>query len=55
MKTMKKIYQQPAIAEMSMEENKPIAASLKIDNNPTDDLTGDVKAGGDWAIWEDAE
>ena len=55
MKTMKKIYQQPAIAEMSMEENKPIAASLKIDNNPTDDLTGDVKAGGDWDIWDNGE
>lgn len=49
--TMKRIYQQPAIAEMSMEENKPIAVSLKIDNTPEDNLTGDVKASGDWNIW----
>jgi len=49
---MKKIYQQPAIAEMSMDENKPIAASIVIDNTPQTGITGDVKAAGDWDIWD---
>jgi hypothetical protein len=49
---MKKTYQQPAISEMSMEENKPIAVStLRVDNEPKDNIIGDVKAGGDWDIW----
>ena len=51
---MKKTYQQPAILEMSMEENKPIAVSvLQVDNTSQDNLTGDVKANGDWDIWGD--
>ena len=52
---MKKIYQQPAIVEMSMDENKPIAASLTIDNEAHEGLTGDVKADGNWDIWCDEE
>lgn len=51
---MKKIYQQPAIVEMSMDENKPIAASrLTINNEAQDNVSGDVKAAGDWDIWSD--
>ena len=45
---MKKIYMQPAIAEMAMDENKPIAESLRINNQAQNGIIGDVKAGGDW-------
>ena len=51
---MKKTYQQPAIAEMGMDENKPIAAStITINNEAQNDVSGDVKAGGAWDIWSD--
>lgn len=50
---MKKIYLQPAISEMSMEENKPIATSLTVVNEPKDNVVGDVKADGEWQIWND--
>ena len=48
---MKKTYQQPALAEMSMEQCSPISASLIINNNAQDGIRGDVKAGEDWDIW----
>lgn len=52
--TMKKIYMQPAIAEMAMDENKPIATSLHINNQAQNGIIGDVKAGGDWD-WSDSK
>lgn len=49
---MKKIYQQPSITVVSVAENLPIAASIRIDNKPQNEIQGDVKA--DWSdIWDD--
>lgn len=49
---MKKIYQQPAITVVSVAENLPIAASIRIDNTPQNGMQGDVKA--EWSdIWDD--
>lgn len=49
---MKKIYQQPAITVVSVAESLPIAASIRIDNKPQNEIQGDVKA--EWSdIWDD--
>ncbi len=49
---MKKIYQQPSITVVSVAENLPIAASIRIDNKPQNGIQGDVKA--EWSdIWDD--
>lgn len=51
---MKKIYQQPAITVVSVAENLPIAASIRIDNTPQNGMQGDVKA--DWSdIWDEPD
>ena len=56
MRIMKKIYKQPAIKEMCMDECMPIATSLMINNDVHNGIEGDVKAAGDWDIWsEDAD
>ena len=36
-----------------MDENKPIAASLTINNDAQPGISGDVKAEEDWDIWSD--
>ena len=51
---MKKIYLKPAFAAMTMDESLPIATSLNINDEPQDNISGDVK-GNDWNIWSDAE
>ena len=49
---MKKIYQQPSITVVSVAENLPIAASIRIVNTPQNGKQGDVKA--EWSdIWDD--
>ena len=49
---MKKIYQQPTITIVSVEESLPIAASITIINTPQNEIQGDVKA--EWSdIWDD--
>ena len=51
---MKKIYQQPTITIVSVEESLPIATSITIINTPQNEIQGDVKA--DWSdIWDEPD
>ena len=49
---MKKNYITPATAVYMTAQMLPIAASLPIDNTPQNGIVGDVKAQGDWEIFD---
>ena len=50
---MKKKYIIPEIMTMAIAQSLPIAtSSLSIVNDPIDNVTGDVKMGGEWDIFD---
>jgi len=49
---MKKTYIAPSVDVTHIVTEQMVAASLNINNTPTNDVSGDVKERGDWDIFD---